>query len=96
MFCDESLASLLNRLEEELRFVLIVSRASVNSMESANGAAVETEVDGLKMTVSASGYPKCDRCWHHRADGGEISDHPSLCQRCVENIDGAGESRSYA
>ena len=96
LFCDENLASLLNRLEEELRFVLIVSRASVNSMESANGAAVETEVDGLKMTVSASGYPKCDRCWHHRADVGEISDHPSLCQRCVENIDGAGESRSYA
>ena len=96
LFCDENLASLLNRLEEELRFVLIVSRASVNSMESANGAAVETEVEGLKMTVSASGYPKCDRCWHHRADVGEISEHPSLCQRCVENIDGTGESRSYA
>ena len=96
LFCDENLAGILNLLKEELRFVLIVSRASVNSIESANGAAVETEVDGLKVTVSASGYSKCDRCWHHRADVGEIPDHPSLCQRCVENIDGAGESRSYA
>ncbi|GIT22361.1 MAG: hypothetical protein CM1200mP40_20430 [Gammaproteobacteria bacterium] len=60
MFCDENLAGILNRLKEELRFVLIVSRASVNSIESANGAAVETEVDGLKVTVSASGYSKCD------------------------------------
>ena len=96
LFCDEYLASLLNRLEEELRFVLIVSRASVNSIESANGAAVETELDGLKVAVSASDYSKCERCWHHRADVGKISDYPSLCQRCLENIDGAGESRRYA
>ncbi|MED5413036.1 MAG: isoleucine--tRNA ligase [Pseudomonadota bacterium] len=96
LFCDEYLANLLNQLEEELRFVLIVSRASVNSIENANGAAVETELDGLKVAVSASDYSKCERCWHHRADVGEISDYPSLCQRCVKNIDGAGESRRYA
>ena len=96
LFCDSNLAELLNRLEEELRFVLIVSRASINAIESANGAAVQTEVSGLKLAVGASEHAKCDRCWHHRADVGLESSHPSLCQRCVDNIDGVGESRSFA
>lgn len=96
LFCDSNLAELLNRLEEELRFVLIVSRASINAIESANGAAVQTEVSGLKLAVGASEHAKCARCWHHRADVGLESSHPSLCQRCVDNIDGVGESRSFA
>lgn len=96
LFCDSNLAELLNRLEEELRFVLIVSRASINAIESANVAAVQTEVSGLKLAVGASEHAKCDRCWHHRADVGLESSHPSLCQRCVDNIDGVGESRSFA
>lgn len=96
LFCDSKLAELLNRLQEELRFVLIVSRASIDSIDSANGAAVETEVEGLKLSVTASDYTKCDRCWHHRADVGAVAAHPALCQRCVDNIEGSGESRSFA
>ncbi len=96
LYCDSNLADMLSRLEEELRFVLIVSRASIGSIDGANGAAVETEVDGLKISVSPSDYSKCDRCWHHRTDVGADASHPSLCQRCIENIDGAGELRNYA
>jgi isoleucyl-tRNA synthetase len=96
LYCSDELADLLARFEEELRFVLIVSRASINSLDSAQAEAVDTEVEGLKLSIAASGFTKCDRCWHHIANVGENDSHPSLCQRCVTNIDGEGEQRSFA
>ncbi|MEW5824850.1 MAG: zinc finger domain-containing protein [Pseudomonadota bacterium] len=36
------------------------------------------------------------RCWHHREDVGNHAAHPELCGRCVENVDGAGETRRFA
>ena len=96
LYCNEDLANLLARFEEELRFVLIVSRASIHSIDSNVGAAAETEVDGLKLLISPSSFTKCERCWHHIPDVGADSTHPSLCQRCVINIDGEGEQRSFA
>jgi len=70
----------LARLEDELRFVLITSRATVKK-----GA-----VTGVK--VKASTHPKCERCWHFRAD---VSAE-GLCGRCESNLHGAGEPRRYA
>ena len=96
LFCDSHLAGLLGSLGEELRFVLIVSRASVDSLENADSAAVMTEMDGLKLAVTPSQHTRCERCWHHREDVGRQAQHPALCQRCVENIEGAGERRAFA
>jgi isoleucyl-tRNA synthetase len=42
-----------------------------------------------------SGHPKCQRCWHHRADVGTDSAHPTLCARCAENVAGSGEIRRF-
>ncbi|MBC7804505.1 MAG: isoleucine--tRNA ligase [Candidatus Parcubacteria bacterium] len=72
----------LARLGDELRFVLITSRATVHA---AKGTPVQVE-------VSASKYAKCERCWHYRADVGEAG----LCGRCESNLEGAGESRTHA
>jgi isoleucyl-tRNA synthetase len=96
LYCNDDLANLLACFEEELRFVLIVSRASIHPIDSAAGSAVETEVEGLKLLISPSIFAKCERCWHHIPNVGESSTHPSLCQRCVVNIDGEGELRSFA
>ncbi|HVJ62192.1 MAG TPA: isoleucine--tRNA ligase [Tahibacter sp.] len=38
---------------------------------------------------------KCIRCWHYRADVGANPAHPEICTRCVENIEGAGETRKH-
>jgi isoleucyl-tRNA synthetase len=72
----------LARLKDDLRFVMITSRATVRG--DAAGPAV--------VTVAPSPNPKCERCWHYRADvNGE-----GLCGRCVSNLQGAGEPRTYA
>jgi len=72
----------LARLSDELRFVLITSRATLHE---AAGSAVQVD-------VTASGHPKCGRCWHYRAD----VDDAGLCGRCKSNLGGTGESRSHA
>ena len=96
LYACEELAALLGQLGDELRFVTITSTASVQPLSAAPENAVETEVDGLRLSVVKSEQPKCERCWHHRADVGSNPAHPSVCARCVDNIEGAGEERQYA
>jgi isoleucyl-tRNA synthetase len=76
----EALAS----LGDDLRFVLITSAATAQS-----GTA-------LAITVTPSANPKCERCWHWRADVGADPNHPGLCGRCVANLFGPGERRRAA
>jgi len=72
----------LARLGDELRYVLITSRATVHE---AKGSPAQVD-------VKASEQPKCERCWHYRADvNGE-----GLCGRCEGNLRGAGEERHHA
>jgi isoleucyl-tRNA synthetase len=48
------------------------------------------------VTVTKSAHAKCSRCWHHREDVGANAEHPELCGRCVSNVAGDGEQRSFA
>ncbi len=79
--------NVLSELGNDLRFVLIVSEASVVE-------ASHPEQQGI--LVSPSKYEKCERCWHYRHDVGQHADHPTLCERCITNLYGAGESRHFA
>ncbi len=98
LFCDDELHQLLQRLDTELRFVLITSEASVaplaHKTDTASNAQLET--GELWISASASEATKCVRCWHHQPDVGQSGNHPELCGRCVLNVDGDGEVRSYA
>lgn len=96
LYCDESLISLLEKLEDELRFVLITSYARIHPLDGVPVDAEATELEGLRVQVGASNHEKCVRCWHHREDVGSNSDHPELCGRCVDNVTGSGEQRLYA
>ena len=96
IYADVGFQTALDKLQDELRFVLITSAASVESLDQAPDDAVPTELDGVKLKVIASQHAKCVRCWHQREDVGSNSDHPELCGRCVENVDGPGEVRHYA
>jgi isoleucyl-tRNA synthetase len=78
---------LLRSLNDDLRFVLITSRATVVKVADPEQA---------KIVVIPSPHAKCERCWHYRADVGADSSHPSLCGRCVPNLFGPGEPRLHA
>ncbi|MDJ0738206.1 MAG: isoleucine--tRNA ligase [Gammaproteobacteria bacterium] len=96
LYCDDRLQGVLHTLDDELRFALITSYASVEPIADAPDGAAATDVDGLKVAAVASMHGKCVRCWHHRADVGANSDHPELCGRCVDNVFGDGEPRGFA
>jgi isoleucyl-tRNA synthetase len=78
---------LLHGLGDDLKFVFITSEATATEVADASEEAV---------IVTPSTDPKCERCWHYRADVGAHADHPGLCGRCVSNLFGSGETRRFA
>ena len=95
LFAEPDLLARLTSLGDELRFVLITSEAHLKPLDDAENLP-ESDVPGLAISVSLSTSDKCERCWHRRADVGEHVDHPTLCGRCISNIEGPGEQRHYA
>ncbi len=79
----EKLAA-LKSLGDDLKFIFIVSAATVLSDEQES------------VTALPLAHAKCERCWHVREDVGTHADHPTLCGRCVSNLHGSGEVRTCA
>ncbi|KIP77728.1 isoleucine--tRNA ligase [Vibrio harveyi] len=96
LFADDALAAKINKLEDELRFVLLTSAAKVKPLSEKTDAAQTTDIEGLFVEVAAAEGEKCDRCWHHTPDVGTIEGHEKICGRCVSNVDGEGEVRKFA
>ena len=70
---------LLASLGEDLKYIMLTSAARVRRGDT-------------QIEVKASSHPKCERCWHYRADvNGE-----GLCGRCQSNLNGPGEPRRHA
>lgn len=76
--------ALLQPMAEALHYLFITSAVELHA-----GPA-------LQVRVTPSTHPKCERCWHHVASVGSQAAHPTLCARCVTNLEGAGEIRSIA
>jgi isoleucyl-tRNA synthetase len=96
LYAEGPLSERLRSLGDELRFVLITSEATVAETSSAPDGVVDAEGMALRIQVEPAASEKCERCWHRRPDVGEHSAHPTLCGRCVTNIDGPGEVREFA
>ncbi|WP_371377855.1 isoleucine--tRNA ligase [Thalassotalea aquiviva] len=96
LYATPELAEKLEMIGEELRFVLLTSAAKVVGVSEKPVDVIDTEVEGLWLTLSASTGTKCERCWHYTDDVGQDEQHPELCSRCVTNVDGEGESRQFA
>jgi len=77
---------LLASLDDDLKFVLICSKVTLQKV-----GAGETAIN-----VTPSARKKCARCWHWRDDVGHDAAHPELCGRCTSNLHGAGEARAFA
>ncbi|MFA7349284.1 MAG: isoleucine--tRNA ligase [Methylotenera sp.] len=85
IYAEGAVFEALNGLGNDLRFVLITSRATLHQRAGS-----------LDIQVAPSAHVKCDRCWHYRADVGADAEHPHICGRCFSNLFGKGEARSHA
>ncbi|BEM31324.1 isoleucine--tRNA ligase [Serratia sp. Lou2A] len=97
LYADSELAARLNSLQDELRFVLLTSAASVAPLADAPADAQASELlKGLKIAFSTAPGEKCPRCWHYTTDIGLVAEHADICGRCVSNVAGDGEKRNFA
>ncbi len=84
LHADGNKYDLLASLGDDLKFVLICSKATV--VRSAEE----------KLVTLPAPHEKCERCWHVREDVGADAAHPTLCGRCASNLFGEGEARRHA
>ena len=76
--------ALLTSLGDDAKFVFITSAVTLVASSA------------YKTSVVASSNPKCERCWHYVEDVGSNAEHPTICSRCISNLQGPGETRMFA
>lgn len=96
IYANESTQPLLDRLKDELRFVLITSSAMVRPISERPSSIMMNDELGVAIAVEPNTAPKCNRCWHRSEAIGLNSQHPELCPRCIGNISGQDELRQFA
>jgi isoleucyl-tRNA synthetase len=98
LYAAPDLYQLLGQLADEVRFLLITSKATLQLLQAAPETAQATQLAELKLSITPSTAPKCVRCWHRRDEVDQHPSYPGLCERCVSNVapDSAGEVRYYA
>ena len=99
IYCQTKTHQALSLIEDELRFVLITSAATLHSGAPIPAHAQTFDLslnEKVGVIINRCEHKKCARCWHLRADVGACRQHPELCSRCIDNIDGRGEIRKYA
>jgi len=72
---------LLKRHEQDLSALFIVSQATVERVTN-----LPHHQDFRVRKVGKASGAKCERCWNYRPAVGTFSDHPTLCDRCLEAI----------
>ncbi|WMJ23114.1 isoleucine--tRNA ligase [Paludicola sp. MB14-C6] len=80
LYCDGTLADLLNSMSEDLAEIFICSQVHI---ENGKGNFAG-DMEGLSVTVESATGEKCERCWIYSDTVGCDSEHPTLCKRCAE------------
>ncbi|MGK2959858.1 MAG: isoleucine--tRNA ligase [Candidatus Malihini olakiniferum] len=95
LYANEELNEKLGRLQQELHFALLTSKAHVERYEDAPADAQASELSGLKIALSKVDGHKCPRCWHYESNIGVDAAYPKICGRCATNVGGNGEKRKF-
>ena len=64
---------------------LLTSVFIVSKVEVDNNKREEDGEIGIKVEVADG--EKCERCWMYSETVGKNHDHPTLCKRCVDNLE---------
>ncbi len=94
LWAQPALKALLDKIGDELRFVLITSQVYVYDFDETQGNLCDRA--DVRIQISPAEGEKCVRCWHVLPDVNTHAGHDGLCGRCVINVAGAGEVRHYA
>jgi isoleucyl-tRNA synthetase len=70
--------------QDQLRSIFIVSSVNMLEIDRIEGGLESESMPGLKVMVTPSLDPKCERCWVHDPTVGHDNNHPTICKRCVK------------
>ncbi|CAN1210852.1 isoleucine--tRNA ligase [Tumidithrix helvetica PCC 7403] len=84
---DTLMRSNLLSLGKELRYLFIASQVElVNTLPEQ--AVYTNDAEGVRIAVVNADGEKCPRCWNYSTRIGESTEHPHLCERCVDALAG--------
>jgi isoleucyl-tRNA synthetase len=75
------LYELMQRYNDDLRFLLVVSGVTVEQAVQGNGNAP------LRVLVGNAPGQKCERCWFYSTHVGENERYPTVCERCLAALE---------
>lgn len=70
----------LTRYQQDLSSFFIVSDVVLTRVDQLAESA------GFFITVDKATGAKCERCWNYRTAVGTSTEHPTLCDRCIEAV----------
>ena len=86
---SESLRKLLEPEQDQLKFILIVSAVEiVDTLDDDDNVYTSETMDGVRIAVRKASGEKCERCWNYFTEK-PAPEHPSICLRCVKNLESA-------
>ncbi len=84
---DVALHERLTSLGSDLQYLFIASQAELVASIPADLTYIAVAESLSIAVVNADGL-KCPRCWNYSTHVGESSEHPHLCDRCVNALSG--------
>ncbi len=83
LFAGHELYTFLKDAKDELTSFFIVSSVSIHDNTPPQGIFLSSEIKGLGAMISRAKGVKCDRCWNYSESVGTDTEHPTVCQRCL-------------
>jgi isoleucyl-tRNA synthetase len=87
---SQELMDNLSPYKDQLRSIFIVSSVKLVPLDQLESGRESETVPGLKVNITPSADPKCERCWVHDLTIGQSTEHPTLCKRCVDALEETG------
>jgi isoleucyl-tRNA synthetase len=76
----------LTPYKDQLRSLFIVSSVNTVPAGDLTGGLKSEDIKGLIVSVAPSEDEKCERCWVHDPSVGTNSEHPAICERCLNAL----------
>lgn len=74
---------------DELRYLFLASQVElIDDGSKLQGLQHQTTNEAGKISVTTAEGTKCDRCWNYSPTVGQNSEHPLICDRCVDALAG--------
>ena len=88
IFAGKDLYDALYPYAKELSSMFIVSQTFLAKKDNMKGDIEGDDIANLRVLVESAVGDKCERCWMHDPSVGTGTEHPTICNRCRENIKG--------